>query len=132
MVFRDGKRWIFDNKPSKNKPLGDLIDGGLAAKSKWKGIHFPGAAQQHHHYFIMVYKNRWSRWRVSDEQTSDTSTPPTDDEQKEDMRRGKKFDANYIDDIIDEPIIEEGRLGTAVVLQEHRVAIVIQNQVNFS
>jgi hypothetical protein len=62
-VFRGGKQWRFDNKPTEDKPFGNLLDGAYKAKNNWTGIHFPGGAGDYGPgAFVMVYKNKWSKW----------------------------------------------------------------------
>ncbi len=103
-LFRGGKYWTFDNKPKKNKPIGDLVEGAKPAKIKWPGIRFPGAFGSNNENPIMVYNNTWSQWL------------PNDD-----------------NDIDEEPIIEvEDSPGVGVILPHNRVAIVIKDQVIYS
>ena len=35
----------------------------MPAKIEWPGIHFPGGAANQSDKFIMVYKDKWSRWK---------------------------------------------------------------------
>jgi hypothetical protein len=67
MFFRGGKYWKFDDKPKPNKPFGNLIEGQVPANLDYPGIHFPGGAgHQKPDKFIMVYKDKWSRWKPTD------------------------------------------------------------------
>lgn len=68
-VFRGGKYWEFDNIPKPGKPFGELVKGQKKAAEKWPNIHFPGGAaplipdkNPDKPHFVMVYKNKWSRW----------------------------------------------------------------------
>ncbi len=74
-VFRGGKYWKFNNKPKPNEPFGDLVDGGVLAKNKWPGIRFPGGAAFDGNKLIMVYKNKWSRWRPRSRNQGSSSGP---------------------------------------------------------
>ena len=67
LVFRGGKYWKFDNRPTKDKPFGDLLDGALKAKPKWKGIHFPGAVGNYLEDMLIVFKNKYSQYSPEDE-----------------------------------------------------------------
>ena len=61
-IFRGGKQWKFDNRPKEDKPFGDLINGGYRARTNWTDIHFPGGVGSHLGGFIMIYRNKWSKW----------------------------------------------------------------------
>jgi hypothetical protein len=55
--------WKFDNNYSPKKPFGEVLEGGVPAKHKWPGIHFPGGTSWQKKNFIIIYKNKWSRWK---------------------------------------------------------------------
>ncbi len=40
-----------------------MIEGAIQAKKKWPKIRFPGGTSYYNSDFIMIYKNKWSRWR---------------------------------------------------------------------
>ena len=81
IVFRGGKYWKFDNKPEAGKPFGNLVEGQVPAKLDYPGIYFPGGAGlQKPDKFLMVYKNKWSRWKPTSpggpgDKPGDTSEP---------------------------------------------------------
>ena len=79
MIFRGGKYWKFDNKPEKDKPFGNLVEGQVPARLSFPGIHFPGGTgHQKPDKFIIVYKDRWSRWKP--EGNEGTGDEPEGDE----------------------------------------------------
>ena len=55
--------WKFDNKYTPKRPFGEMIEGAIPARKTFPLIHFPGATSFLRKYFIIVYKNKWSRWR---------------------------------------------------------------------
>lgn len=103
IIFRDGKKWVFNNKPTVGRPFGDLLDGDKPAKDTYKGIHFPGGAAPQGNNFIMIYKDKWSKWKPDGEVH-----------------------------LLEEPILEGNIYGTAVVLPNKRIAIVIKNEVKMN
>jgi len=62
-IFFSSKYWKFDNEPQEGKPLGELVEGPILAKNKFPGIHFPGGTSYYELYFIIIYRNKWSRWK---------------------------------------------------------------------
>ncbi|CAG2108645.1 unnamed protein product, partial [Medioppia subpectinata] len=72
-VFRGGKYWKFNNRPKKNKPFGDIVDGGKLAAEKWPDIHFPGGAGYRKSAFVMVYRDKWSLWRKTSTEVLDAT-----------------------------------------------------------
>jgi hypothetical protein len=61
-VFRGGKYWDFDNKPKPNKPFGELVRGQVPAKEHWPGLRLPTGVSDKDKDFVVVYKDKWSRW----------------------------------------------------------------------
>jgi hypothetical protein len=101
IIFRGGKYWQFDNKPEEGKPFGTLVTGGTLARIKWPAIRFPGGVGNNKDKFIVIYDKTWSQWF------------PNGD---------LEFDQ--------QPIVEnEDSPGTAVVLPDNRIAIVIKDEV---
>jgi hypothetical protein len=101
LVFRGGKYWHFNNKPEENKPFGDLVTGAIPANTKWPGIHFPGGIGKNKDNLINVYDKTWSQWLPNGDIVNDEEA---------------------IKEVEDSP-------GTAVVLPNNRIAIVIKDQV---
>lgn len=62
VVFKGGKLYKFNNRPKPNKPFGDLVEGPVPAKSKYPGIHPPGAVGHNENNFLIVYRKHWSQW----------------------------------------------------------------------
>lgn len=112
-VFRGGKYWKFDNKPKPNKPFGELVDGGIPAKNKWPGIHFPGGAGAEKSNFIMIYESKWSRWKhnqnnkpvgdnyIEDDSNDDSDGVKPSQENKQNVDEENPTDGNFGDDSTD-------------------------------
>ncbi len=101
LVFRGGKYWHFNNKPEKNKPFGDLVTGAIPANTKWPGIHFPGGIGKNKDNLFNIYDKTWSQWLPNGDIDNDEEA---------------------IKEVEDSP-------GTAVVLPNNRIAIIIKDQV---
>lgn len=103
-VFRDGKYWIFDNIPKKDKPIGEVVEGGKEAKIKWPGIHFPGGVIYNKFKFIVIYETKWSRWRT---QTIEESGQQINVEKDkiESIHENKDINSDF-NEVKDELIIE--------------------------
>ena len=60
---------MFDNKEQPNKPLGKLITGDLKGQDKWPMIHVAGGQSYYKTSMIMVYRKKWSLWKLKTEKS---------------------------------------------------------------
>jgi hypothetical protein len=90
------------------------VEGGLMAKDKWPGIHFPGGSGYNKMSFIMIYGNKWSLWKpgkdssgnVKDEPIGE-STPETETEEIDNIMRSSVDGVEENDESLREPLDEE-------------------------
>jgi hypothetical protein len=90
------------------------VEGGLMAKDKWPGIHFPGGSGYNKMSFIMIYGNKWSLWKpgkdssgnVKDEPIGE-SMPETETEEIDNIMRSSADGVEENDESLREPLDEE-------------------------
>jgi hypothetical protein len=59
-IFRESKYWVFDGKETKEKPLGECIEGEKAFNEKWKGIDSSsGSYSVYQKEVVIISKNEW-------------------------------------------------------------------------